>query len=106
MIYFMQVRTWAHLQPEVTITNIDEPLFAYFRVPGANNVDLSSPLGASIFADAINEFKAIDIAISRKDTEIEDSKHITFVGQSAIQSTNVRNIKLPRFVTCAKSCLK
>lgn len=93
-----QVRTWAHLQPEVTIANIDEPLFAYFRVPGANNVDLSSPLGASVFADAINEFKAIDTAISRKNAEIEDSKHITFVGQSAIQSANVRNIKLPRFV--------
>lgn len=93
-----KVDAWAHLAPEVTITNLETPLFGYYRVPGANTVDPSSPLGLSVFANALAELKAIDIAVSRKNTEIEDSKHITFVGQQLIQNAQNRNVELPRFV--------
>ena len=93
-----KVDAWAHLAPEVTITNLETPLFGYYRVPGANTVDPSSPLGLSVFANALTELKALDIAISRKNTEVEDSKHITFVGQALIQNAQNRNIDLPRFV--------
>lgn len=93
-----KVDAWAHMEAEVTIANLDAPLFAYYRVPGANTIDPSSPLGLSVFANAITELKAIDIAVSRKNTEVEDSKHITFVGQSLIQNAQNRNVDLPRFV--------
>lgn len=93
-----KVDAWAHLEPEVSISKLEKPLFAYYRVPGANTVDPSSPLGLSVFANAITELKAIDIAVSRKNTEVEDSKHITFVGQSLIQNAENRNVELPRFV--------
>lgn len=92
------VEVWANMQDEVTISKLEKPLFAYFRIPGANTVDPSSPLGLSVFANAITELKAIDIAISRKNMEIEDSKHITFVGQTAIQNAINKGIELPRFV--------
>lgn len=93
-----KVDVWAHIEPEVAIRKLKKPLFAYYRVPGANTIDSSSPLGLSVFANAITELKAIDIAVSRKNTEIEDSKHITFVGQSLIQNAKNRNVELPRFV--------
>lgn len=93
-----KVDAWAHMEPEVTIANLEGPLFAYYRVPGANTIDPSSPLGLSVFANAITELKAIDIAVSRKNTEVEDSKHITFVGQALIQNAQNRNVDLPRFV--------
>lgn len=92
------VRVWAHLQPSTLIRGLDKPLFAYYRVPGANVIDSNSPLGCSIFASAIPELRSIDVAISRKDDEIEDSKHITFIGQTVKRSADNRNIKLPRFV--------
>lgn len=92
------VPAWAHMENEVKISKLKKPLFAHFRIPGANTVDPSSPLGMSVFANAVMELKAIDIAVSRKNTEIEDSKHITFVGQSLIQNAQNRGIKLPRFV--------
>lgn len=92
------VPAWAGMQEEVRITNLKKPLFAYYRVPGANTIDPASPLGLSVFANAITELKAIDIAISRKNTEIEDSKHITFVGQTVIQNATNRGLTLPRFV--------
>lgn len=93
-----KVDAWAHMAPEVTIANLEAPLFAYYRVPGANTIDPASPLGLSVFANALTELKAIDIAVSRKNTEVEDSKHITFVGQSLIQNAQNRDIELPRFV--------
>lgn len=93
-----KVDAWAHLEAEVTIANLDAPLFAYYRVPGANTIAPGSPLGISVFANALTELKAIDIAISRKNTEVADSKHITFVGQALIQNAENRGIDLPRFV--------
>lgn len=93
-----KVEVWAHMAPEVTIANLETPLFGYYRVPGANTIDPASPLGLSVFANALTELKAIDIAISRKNAEVEDSKHITFVGQALIQSAQSRSVELPRFV--------
>lgn len=93
-----EVKAWQHLQPETYIRGLEKPLFAYFRIPGSNTIDDSSPLGMSIFANAITELKSIDVSISRKDDEIEDSKHITFIGQVIQKSAERRNFKLPRFV--------
>jgi A118 family predicted phage portal protein len=92
------VQAWADMQDEVRISNLEKPLFAYYRVPGANTVDPSSPLGLSVFSNALTELKAVDISISRKNTEVEDSKHITFVGQTVISNAQNRGIELPRFV--------
>ena len=92
------VTAWAEIRDEVRIENLAAPLFAFYRVPGANTIDPSSPLGLSVFANAIQELQAVDVAFSRKGAEVADSKHITFVGQSAIQFSQNRNITLPRFV--------
>lgn len=49
------------LQPEVTLTGLKSPLFAYFKTPGANNKRLDSPLGLGLvdnskkIIDAINQ---------------------------------------------------
>lgn len=93
-----KVDAWAHLAPEIGITNLEKPLFAYYRVPGANTIDPTSPLGLSVFANAITELKAIDIAVSRKNMEVEDSKKITFVGQALVKNAQNKGVQLPRFV--------
>lgn len=73
--------TWKDILPEVHITKkdgtrIERPLFAVFRMPAANNMDISSPLGMSIFSDAVEELKDLDIAYSRNAGEILDSQKI------------------------------
>lgn len=93
-----QVVEWKGMVDEVRIIKLEAPLFGYYRVPGSNIIDASSPLGMSVFGRAIEELKAVDIAISRKDAEIEDSKHVTFVGQQAIRSAAQNGVNLPRFV--------
>lgn len=93
-----EIPEWADMEEEVGISNLEKPLFSYFRIPGANTVDPGSPLGLSVFSNAMHELKALDVAISRKDTEVEDSKHLTFVGQTVVQSARNKGITLPRFI--------
>ncbi|WP_049184043.1 phage portal protein [Limosilactobacillus fermentum] len=52
---------YKNIQPQVTLTGLTKPLFAYFKTPGANNKRLDSPLGLGLvdnskkIIDAINQ---------------------------------------------------
>lgn len=92
------VEEWADMQDEVRIANLEKPLWGFYRVPGSNIIDPSSPLGMPVFGRGIEELRAVDIAISRKDAEIEDSKHVTFVGQVVIKNATANGMTLPRWV--------
>lgn len=49
------------MDEETTIQGIEASLFSYFRTPCANNVDDNSPLGVSIYANAMETLHALDI---------------------------------------------
>lgn len=55
---------------------LDGPLFGVFRTPQANNLDMLTPLGLPVYAEAIEELKDLDIAYSRNAREIFDSEKI------------------------------
>lgn len=93
-----EVKEWAKIQPEIGILNVEKPLYAYFKNPAPNRVDRTSSLGVPIWANCIKELRDLDISWSRKSTEVEDSKHMTFVSQSAIQYADAQHISLPRTV--------
>ena len=93
-----EVKEWANIAPDIAIENVDMPLFAYFKNPAPNRIDRTSPLGVPVWHNAMKELKDLDIAWSRKSTEVEDSKHMTFVAQSAIQFAEQNGLKLPRWV--------
>lgn len=46
---------------EETVVPVGESLFCYWRTPMANNIDDNSPLGVSIYANALETLHAIDI---------------------------------------------
>ena len=48
------------LEPETEI-RVEDSLFSYWRTPIANNLDDNSPLGVSIYANALETLHAIDI---------------------------------------------
>ncbi len=54
------VPDWADLLPEAMIANVKAPLFAYFKMPFANNIDPSSPLGVSIYSRAVDLIEQAD----------------------------------------------
>lgn len=89
---------WQKIQPEVHITKkndekINSMLFGVFKMPGANNVDMNSPLGISAFAKAIEELKDLDVAYSRNATEIFDSKRIVLVDERLVQMPSTKDSK-------------
>lgn len=49
------------LNEETSLKGIEKSLFSYFRTPTANNVDDNSPLGVSIYANAMETLHALDI---------------------------------------------
>ena len=51
---------YPYMDEEVTV-DTEKSLFAYFRTPDANNIDDNSPLGVSIYANAMETLHAIDI---------------------------------------------
>lgn len=59
------VSSWKDLKDTVTIKNIQKPLFAYFRMPEANTIDTTSPLGVSGYSRAVNLIKDADMQYSR-----------------------------------------
>lgn len=93
-----KVDIWANMEDEVSIQNVDKPLFAYYKMPYNNTIDYASPLGVSVFSNAAKELRDLDIAWSRKSGEVEDSKHMTFVGPSAVRYAEQKKINLPRFL--------
>ena len=61
------------LEPE-TVVPVEESLFSYWRTPIANNIDDNSPLGVSIYANALETLHAIDICYDSFVTEFRLGK--------------------------------
>ena len=59
-IALSEVPEWAELERKVELKNIDRLLFAYFKMPNANNIDLDSPLGVSGFSRAVDLIRDAD----------------------------------------------
>jgi A118 family predicted phage portal protein len=75
---------WAELLPEATITNVKQPLFAYFRMPGANNIDTTSPLGVGCYSRATDLIEDADRIYSNLLWEFKSGKRKMVVDRGAI----------------------
>jgi len=69
---------WADIEPEAMIINIDKPLFAYFKMPFANNIDPTSPLGVSIYSRAVDLIERADRMWSDFLWEFESGKRALY----------------------------
>lgn len=78
---------WAYMEEEVRISNMDGLLYAVFRTPQANNIDLDSPCGLPVFSEAIQELRDLDIAYSRNAKEVDDSKRTVLLDSDSLLST-------------------
>jgi len=99
---------WSNLLPDVAINQrngmgIRGNLFGVFVMPAANDIDFDSALGVSIFGDALNELRDLDVAYTRAQAEIFDSETIELLDDRLLSmagsKASVRsNIKLPHHV--------
>lgn len=81
------VPEWAELAEEVRLTNFSRPLFCYFKMPGANQFDSCSPLGVSVFANALDAIRDADEQYARLLWEFEGSELAVNVDVTALDSS-------------------
>ena len=87
----MEKTPWKGLMPEAAIENLEKPLFSVFKTPMANNIEPESPLGMSIFAEALEELKDLDVAYSRNAGEIFDSERIVLADDRLMFQGSVKD---------------
>lgn len=73
-ISLTEVDRWKSLEPESMVQNTEGPLFGWFKAATANNVDVDCPLGASVYAKAIDVIREADMQYSRLLWEFEGSE--------------------------------
>lgn len=103
----IETTPWSGIMEEAAIEGLERPLFAVMRTPQANHIEIGSPLGLPLYFEAIEELKTLDIAYSRNEKEITDSKRTVLLdsdrlfasGQSLQTLDSAReNMKLPDYV--------
>lgn len=65
---------WSKIEPVRTFTNVKHPLFVYFKLPMANNVDRNSAMGISGYARAMNQIRQADEQWERTMWEFQGSE--------------------------------
>ncbi len=79
-----EIPEWKDLPAETKIRDVDKPLFAYFKMPEANTIDVSSPLGVSGFSRAIQLIKDADMQYSRLLWEYEAGEMAIDIDRDAL----------------------
>ncbi|MFA8439311.1 phage portal protein [Pueribacillus sp. YX66] len=80
------LKEYESLEPVVGMTSIEKPLFVYFKPNTANNIDTQSPLGISLFANALDTMKAIDVAFDSFNREFRLGKKRIIVPEHMVKS--------------------
>ena len=71
---------------EQTVIPVEESLFSYFRTPIANNLDDNSPLGMSIYGNALETLHALDICYDSFVREFRLGKKRIIVPSRAVRT--------------------
>ena len=90
-ISLKSVPEWQDIQPVTVINNVDRLLFAYFKMPEANTIDIYSPLGVSGFDKAKKLIEDADIQYSRLLWEYEGGELAIDIDRDALRDYYTRD---------------
>ena len=77
---------YGDLPPETKYGDIDIPMFAYFKPSVSNNCEYDTPLGMSIYGNALDTLKALDVAFDSFSREFVLGKKRIIVPASCLQT--------------------
>ena len=97
-ISLSSISDWADIQPEVFITNLENPLFVYIRTPYTNNIEPLSKLGISCFSNVINFIEDADKQYSRLMWEFEGGELAVHASSDLFVKSKYKNAKLDEYV--------
>ena len=95
-IPLMSVNEWADITPEISLDNVSIPLFSYFRMPMANNVDLNSPLGVSVFDRGISQIHDVNEQYKRLIWEFDSGERFVGISTTAMRPGKDGKIRMPQ----------
>lgn len=85
------------LEEEVPVLNVSRPWFVYFHPNTANNFDMQSPLGVSIFANATDTMRTLDTAYDSFFREFKLGKRRIIVPATAVNTVVDSSGKMHRY---------
>ncbi|MCI8482230.1 MAG: phage capsid protein, partial [Clostridia bacterium] len=91
-----QVPEWKDIREQTKIEHVNRLLGGYFKIPIANPVENTSPIGVPIFANAMDTLEEIDKQFSRTLWEYEGSELALDVDATSIQKDENGNDILPK----------
>jgi len=95
-VQLSSVPEWSDMADELPpIDGLDKPLFGYFRVPLANHIDPSSPLGVSCYSRAMGLIEEADKQYSRLLWEFESGERALYVDETAFDRDSSNKPILP-----------
>lgn len=80
-----QSDVWNGIEPNIVIENVDRPLFAFWRVPFANQIDKDSPLGVSVYSRAVKLLNEADKQWDRYLWEFRGGELAVHAGEEALR---------------------
>lgn len=86
-----KISEWANIEQETAIKYLEKPLFSYYKPPMANNVDLDSPIGVSVYTRAIDLIKEADRQWGRIVWEYEASEKAVYIDELATKPSQDEN---------------
>lgn len=77
---------YPYLNEETTMQGLTTSLFAYYRTAVANNIDDNSPLGVSIYANALSTLRSLDICYDSFVREFQLGKKRIIVPEQCLKT--------------------
>ncbi len=94
-IALSEVDAWKDIEPLVCIKGLNSPLFVYLKMPMANYIDASSPLGISVFSRVTALIKDAEEQYERLLWEFESGERALYVDEGAMRRDRNGNRVLP-----------
>ncbi|MBR5155168.1 MAG: phage portal protein [Clostridia bacterium] len=89
------VPEWKDMIERLVISNVKKPLFGYFRPAVANSIDPTSPVGVSVFANAVNLIEDANRQYERFLWEFESGERALVANSMAFKHDRDGRPKLP-----------
>ncbi|MEE0963939.1 MAG: phage capsid protein [Ruminococcus bromii] len=76
---------WSKIDPYILINDVDRPLFSFWKVPFANHIDDSSPLGVSVYSRAVKLLNEADLQWDRYLWEFQGGELAVDAGEEVLR---------------------
>ncbi|VXB52059.1 Putative portal protein [Exiguobacterium sp. 8H] len=91
------VPRYADVEAVISIQGLKNPLFAYTKPATKNNVDITSPLGISLFANAIDTIHTIDYVFDSFENEFSMGKKRILASEQVLETVDEKGQLVTRF---------